>query len=112
MNLEEWWRRLGSADSYSLRGMPNTLSQWKCVSSSCLGERAQGRLALEAEWRSENHASVPRLWRHVHGALPQHHARIQRNALAVGTRRIGHAVFEPVADSDPETAGSHVYGPR
>src|SRR5689334_4341783 len=99
MDLKEWWRWLGSPDSHPLRGMPDSGSRWKCFERSRLGERAQGRLAPETRWRSETHAPVPRLWRHVHGALPQHHARRQRDALAVGNRRWRRAVPAAVADT-------------
>src|SRR4030095_9373809 len=76
-----------------------------------MGARAQGRLAPETWRRSEDHASVPRLWRHVYGALPQHHARRQRDALEVGDRRWWPAVPATAANSAPHTAGSHGCGP-
>src|ERR1051326_4767437 len=111
MDIEEWGRWLGSPDSYPLRGVPNSQTQWKRVKCSCLGKRTQGRLAPETWRRSANHASVPRLWRHVHGALPQHGSRRQRDALEVGNRRWWPPLPATAADSHSETAGSYVYGP-
>jgi len=58
--------------------------------------------------RSDAHAAVPRFRRHVHGALPQHGARGQRDALALGDRRQRRAVPAAAADADPEAAGRHV----
>src|SRR5689334_24137554 len=111
MDIEEWWRRLGSPDSYPLRGVPNSQTQWKRVKCSRLGKRTQGRLAPETWRRGANHASVPRLRRNVHGALPQHRSRRQRDALEVGNRRWRRPVSATAADTHSETARSYVYGP-
>src|ERR1043166_686266 len=109
MDIEEWRRWLGSPDSHPLRRVPNARTQWECICRSRVGEGPQGRLAPETRRRSENHAPIPRLWWHVHGALPQHRARRQRDALEVGNRRFGNSVSATAADSHPETTRRHVY---
>src|SRR5205807_7252697 len=56
--------------------------------------------------------AVPRLGRHVHGALPQHHARGQCHAAALGDQRQRHAVPAAAAVADSEAAGCDVRGPN
>src|ERR1043166_3204479 len=109
MDIEEWRRWLGSPDSHPLRRVPNARTQWECICRSRGGEGRKGRLAPEPGRRSENHAPIPRLWWHVHGALPQHRARRQRDALEVGNRRFGNSVSATAADSHSETTRRHVY---
>jgi hypothetical protein len=73
-----------------------------------LGERPQGRVpSAPLRHRHDRHA-VPRLGRHVHGALPQHGARRQRHADALGDQRQRRAVPAPAADAHPHAAGGHV----
>jgi hypothetical protein len=51
------------------------------------GTRPQGRLPAAPGGSDHDHDAVPGLGRHVHGALPQHGARGQRHAAALGDRR-------------------------
>src|SRR5204862_7150650 len=64
-----------------------------------------GRVSPPPGRKRHRLVTVPGLRRDVHGALPQHHARGQRYAVAVGDRRQRGAVPAAAADPDPEATG-------
>ena len=81
-------RRLGSPDAHPLRGGADPRPQRQREQRARLGAGPQGRLPTAPERQRQHLHPVPRLGRHVHGALPQHGARGQRHAAALGHRPV------------------------
>ena len=76
-----------------------------CAQRAAGGARAQGRLPPAPERHGDDHDAVPRLGRDVHGALPQHHARGQRDAAAVGDQRRRRPFLRPLPTPIPTPQG-------
>src|ERR1044072_424660 len=110
MAVEEWRRRMGSLHTHPLRGVPSACQNREGIERAASGERKQGREEDEAIGFSRHHVAVQRLGRDVHGAMPQHGARGQRDVAEVGDRRRRGTVFEAAADADREAAGRDVPG--
>jgi len=77
LDAEERRRRLGSSDSHPFRGGTDSRARRKRGQRASRRERAEGRVSPASRRHRDDHDAVPRLRRHVHGALPQHRARGQ-----------------------------------
>src|SRR6185312_6195033 len=70
-----------------------------------MGKGPQGRVSPASGWKRDPDHAVPRLGRHVHGALPQHGPRGQRYVGSLGNRQRWRAVPASAADAAPDTHG-------
>ena len=77
-------RRLGSSDSHPFRGGADSRARRKRGQRASRRERAEGRVSPTSRRHRDDHDAVPRLRRHVLGALPQHRARGQTRCCCDG----------------------------
>ena len=80
-------RRVGPPDSHPLRRGADSGAQRQLQQRAPAGARPEGRVSTHQERHGDDHDAVPRLGRDVHGALPQHDPRGQRDAAPVGDQR-------------------------
>ena len=98
-------RRLGSPDPHPLRGRADPRAQRQPRQRAARGSAGARTSTGCGRAAASPSPAVPRLGRHVHGALPQHHARGQRDAAALGDQRRRRAVPGAAADAGADAAG-------
>src|SRR4029078_6533206 len=83
-------------------------TQRQRVKRAAVRARTQGLVSPPSRRQRDHHDAVPRVRGHVHGALPQHGARRQLDAAALGRESRRRDRPHRAADADPDTAGAHV----
>src|SRR4029079_8016867 len=112
LDSEERRRRLGPSHPHSFRGGTGARAQRQRGERAAVGARTQGRVSAPSRRQRDHHDAVPRLRRHLHGALPQHGARGQLDAAALGRESRRRDRPHRAADADPDTAGGHLHRSR